>query len=372
MSGSKKAKGKSERKKRGARWLLALWRYLVFFLLMAFVITCCMILFLNRMSRSTGLVLSHGVVEQAAKVTFLNVLLLSLLCTVIDGIRRKIMVDRPVRKIVKAAERMMKGDFSVRIPPIHSIDSADGFGVIADCFNQMAQELSGTETLRTDFIANVSHELKTPLAVIQNYGTMLQQPGLPEEERLEYAKAVTDAARRLANLVTNILKLNKLENQQIYPAIATYSLSEQLCECLLTFEGAWEEKELDIETDVQEDVLVSADAELLSLIWNNLFSNAVKFTEPHGRVSLCLKAEGDFAVVQVSDTGCGIPPEVGRHIFEKFYQGDMSHATQGNGLGLALVKRVIDIIGGDISVCSEVGKGSTFTVKLRRETDAAA
>ena len=156
----------------------------------------------------------------------------------------------------------------------------------------MAQELSGTETLRTDFIANVSHELKTPLAVIQNYGTMLQQPGLPEEKRMEYAKAITEASRRLADLITNILKLNKLENQQIYPQVETYDLGEQLCECLLTFEEAWEEKELEIETDVQEAVLVDADAQLLSLVWNNLFSNAVKFTEPHGKISLSLRTRG--------------------------------------------------------------------------------
>lgn len=355
--------------KRSVRWLFALRRYLSFFLLMAFVITCCMVLFLNMVSRSTGLILSHDYVEKAAKVTFLNVVLLSLLCTVIDGIRRRFMIDRPVRKIVKAAEQITKGDFSVRIPPLHSLGSMSGFDVIADYFNQMAQELSGTETLRTDFIANVSHELKTPLAVIQNYGTMLQQPDLPEEKRLEYAKAVTNASRRLADLITNILKLNKLENQQIYPKVESYDLGEQLCECLLAFENAWEEKDLEIETDVEDDVQVDADAELLSLVWNNLFSNAVKFTEPYGKVTLSLKTEGEFAVVQVTDTGCGIPPEVGAHIFEKFYQGDTSHAAQGNGLGLALVKRVIDIVGGDISVSSEVGKGSVFTVKIRRKRD---
>ena len=266
----------------------------------------------------------------------------------------------------------MAGDFSVRISLNNNLDSMGDFAVIADYFNRMAEELSGTETLRTDFIANVSHELKTPLAVIQNYGTMLSQPNLAEEKRLEYARAVTGAARRLANLITNILKLNKLENQQIYPAVETYDLGEQLCECLLSFESAWEEKDLDIETDVEEEVMVDADAELLSLVWNNLFSNAVKFTEPKGRVSLSLRSEGEYAIVQVVDTGCGIAPEVGRHIFEKFYQGDTSHATQGNGLGLALVKRVIDIIGGDISVSSEVGKGSVFTVKLRRKQDGKA
>ena len=235
--------------------------------------------------------------------------------------------------------------------------------------NNMANSLSNSEGTRRSFIANVSHELKTPLAVIQNYGTMLQQPGLSEEKRLEYAKAVTDASRRLAHLITNILKLNKLENQQIFPQAETYDLGEQLCQCLLTFENAWEEKGLDIQTDIQENVLVEADSELLSLVWNNLFSNAVKFTEPGGTLSLTLEVQEDLAVVRVGDTGCGIPPEVGRHIFEKFYQGDTSHATQGNGLGLALVKRVMDIVGGDISVESQVGVGSVFTVKLRRKRD---
>ena len=354
--------GKEKRRRRN--WLFSLRRYLTFFVLMAFVITCCMLLFLNTMTRATGLELSQEYVEAAAKVTFLNILLLTLVCTLIDGLRRKWMVGRPVRKIIKAAEQITQGDFSARVPDLHSLDAGDGFGEIGDCFNKMAQELSGTETLRTDFIANVSHELKTPLAVIQNYGTMLQQPGLSEEKRLEYAKAVTDASRRLANLITNILKLNKLENQQIFPQAETYDLGEQLCQCLLAFENAWEEKGLDIQTDIQENVLVEADSELLSLVWNNLFSNAVKFTEPGGTLSLTLEAQEDLAVVRVGDTGCGIPPEVGKHIFEKFYQGDTSHATEGNGLGLALVLRILRMMGGSISVTSAPGEGSTFTVRL--------
>lgn len=346
-------------------------RYLALFFLIAFVISCCMLLFLDTMTKSMDLALTEEGIAWAAKATFANVLLLSLLFTVIDGIRRKFSVERPVRRIVEAAERIMQGDLTARIQPIHSADRMDGFDVIIDYFNRMAEELSGMETLRTDFIANVSHELKTPLAVMQNYATMLQQPDLPEEKRLEYAKAIADASRGLANMVSNILKLNKLENQEIYPAVQAYDLGEQLCECLLAFEDEWEKKNLEINTAIEEDVQVTADPELLSLVWNNLFSNAIKFTEPGGTVSLALTAAGDSAVVRISDTGCGIRPEVGKHIFEKFYQGDTSHATKGNGLGLALVKRVIDIIGGDISVASEVGKGSVFTVMLRRKTGGA-
>ena len=227
------------------------------------------------------------------------------------------------------------------------------------------------EALRTDLIANVSHELKTPLAVIRNYGTMLQSPGLADEQRIEYARAVTEQSR-LAGLVTNILRLDRLEDQKIYPAVKRYDLVEQLAECLLQFEGIWENKGIDIETDMEEGVSVDADGELLALVWNDLFSNALKFTEAGGTVSLSLKTEGDLAAVRVSDTGCGISPEADRHMFEKFYQGDTSHATQGNGLGLALVKRVVDIIGGDISVESEVGKGSTFTVRIGRPADGTA
>ena len=353
-------------------WFLALWRYSVFFLTVCAIITCCMIPFLRVLSRFTGFALTQESIGPAARLTFLNTVMLSLLCTLIDAVRRRIMIDRPVKRISDAAERVMRGDLSVRIEKVKSIDPHDGFNEIINYFNRMIQELSGTETLRADFIANVSHELKTPLAVIQNYGTMLTQPDLPEGRRLEYAGAITDASRRLADMISNILRLNKLENQTIYPDARTYNLGEQLCECLLGFENAWEKKNLDIQTDIEEDVYIDADPELLSLVWNNLFSNAVKFTESGGVISLALKTEEETAVISVSDTGCGIPPETGQHIFEKFYQGDASHSTEGNGLGLALVKRVIDITGGTIEVYSQAGCGSTFTVRLRRRIDEKA
>lgn len=356
-----------DKEKRFQSGLLGLRNYLAFFLTLCFVITCCMLLFLQTFASMSGISLQKEHIEMAARLTFLNIVCLSLICTLIDYLRRKIMVDRPVRHIIRAAEKVMRGDFSSKIEKIDSIDPNDGFNTIIDYLNRMIDELSRMETLRTDFIANVSHELKTPLAVMQNYGTMLQQPGLPENKRMEYARAITEASRRLAAMVTNILKLNKLENQTVYPNTRTYNLGEQLCECLLGFEDLWESKNLDIHTDIQDDVQVTADPELLALVWNNLFSNAIKFTDPGGTVSLVLETQGDQAVVKVSDTGCGISPEVGKHIFEKFYQGDTSHATKGNGLGLALVKRVIDITQGDIQVSSQLGKGSTFTVRLGRK-----
>ena len=348
------------------RVLLSVRTYIIFFLLMAFIITCCITLFTEMLRNSAGFVLTEENTRQAAILTLLNVILLSAICTAIDVVRRKFMVERPVKRITEAARRITEGDFTARIEEPDIFEAAGDFDEIIRCFNKMAEELSGVETLRTDFIANVSHELKTPLAVMQNYGALLCEPNLSEEKRLEYANAIGVQSRRLADLITNILKLNKLENQKIYPKKAKFNLSEQLCECLLNFESTWEKKNIEIKTDIEEEVFIRSDAELLTLVWNNLFSNALKFTEPKGTVSLSLKTDGGFAVVKVSDTGCGISPETGKHIFEKFYQGDTSHAAQGNGLGLALVRQVIDIVGAEVAVKSEVGKGSTFTVRIKR------
>ena len=347
------------------RFLKLVNNYLIFFLTVAFTVSCCMMLFLNTLAKTMEIEFTQYNIAAAAKITFWNVLLITFLFGTFDYVRRKLSVDRPVKKITDTTEKIMQGDFTVRVPVMHG-SAVEGFNRIGTAINQMAQELASVETLRTDFIANVSHEMKTPLAVMQNYGTMLQQPDLEDEMRIEYAKAITDGSRRLADMMTNILKLNRLENQQIFPQATEYDLGEQLCECLLQYENIWEQSQIEIETEIEEDVRIKADAELLALVWNNLFSNAFKFTEPGGTVSLSLRATEHHAVVNVKDTGCGMSPEVGAHIFDKFYQGDTSHATQGNGLGLALVKRVVEIMHGEISVESAKGVGTTFQVKIRR------
>lgn len=337
--------------------------FAIFFVLVSFVVTCCFMLFLSAMQDNLNIALTEIHMQLAAKLTFANVLLLSMIFSVGDCIRRHFTVDIPVQKILKATDQVMRGDFSVRIPESKWHDS-NGFSRIIRNFNAMIAELSGTETLRTDFIANVSHELKTPLAVMQNYGTMLQQPDLEEEKRMEYAKAITDASRRLAALITNILKLNRLENQQIFPEFQEYDLSEQLVRSLLMFEDVWEQKDIQIEADIPDSVMIKSDPDLLDHVWSNLLSNAMKFTPEGGTVSLRLSVEDGMAVVAVTDNGCGMTAEQGKHIFEKFYQADTSHATRGNGLGLALVKRVVDITGSTISVQSAPGKGTSFTVRL--------
>ena len=343
------------------KWLS---HYFVFFLLVAFVITCCTMLFVSILRDDLGITLTNENIGTAAKFTFLNVALLSLIFTIVDTIRRKLTVEKPIKNITDAAEKIVQGDFSVRVKPQSRFGTDATFNKVIDCFNKMAEELGSVETLRTDFIANVSHEMKTPLAVMQNYGTLLQATDLSAEKRIEYAKGVADGSRRMADMMTNILKLNRLENQQIYPQVTQFDLGEQLCECLIAYENVWEKSKIEIETDIAENVIVRADAELLAHVWNNLFSNAFKFTPSGGTVTVSLTATDNYAFVKVKDTGCGMSPEVGAHIFEKFYQGDTSHSVQGNGLGLALVKRVIDIMQGEIEVESILGKGSTFTVRI--------
>lgn len=346
--------------------LRAVYHYLLFFFLAAVLTSCTLSLFVRTLAKDLGVTLTETNLNRAAKLAFLSVILLSILFAVMDTIRRRLTTERITKELTAAARRLVQGDFQVRIAPGSRIGMEENYREIIDCFNKMAQELGSLETLRTDFIANVSHEMKTPLAVMQNYGTLLQAPELSEEDRLDYARGVAEGSRRLADMMTNILKLNRLENQQIYPQTTQFDLGEQLCECLLQYEDVWEKAKIEIETDLAEHILVQADGELLRLVWNNLFSNAFKFTPAGGTVSVSLTAEADCAVVKVSDTGCGMSAEVGSHIFEKFYQGDSSHATQGNGLGLALVKRVVDILHGTISVESTIGVGTTFTVKIRR------
>lgn len=299
-----------------------------------------------------------------AVLILILIFILSTFCTVLDYFRRKIMVDKPVSKILEATEKIACGDFSTRIEIEHGYDKYNEFDAISENLNTMAAELGKSEVLKNDFISNVSHEMKTPLAVIGNYASALADPNLDVETREKYAATLKSATDRLSRLVTDILKLNKLQNQEIKPEISRLNLSDALAECILAFEGKIVEKDLLLECDL-DDVFISSSRSLLEIVFSNLISNAIKFTEPGGRVSVTLKEIEGNAVVRVTDTGCGMTKEVGMRIFEKFYQGDTSHAGEGNGLGLALVKKVIDILGGEITVASQLGKGTSFTVTLK-------
>ncbi len=296
------------------------------------------------------------------------IIVLSLLCTLIDILRRKAMIEGPVNEILLATERIAAGDFSVRLEIVRPYEKFTEYDLIFDHLNTVAEELGKSEMLKNDFISNVSHEIKTPLAVIQNYAMILGDRSLDEDTRQKCSDAILSAAKRLSSLVTNILKLNKLENQKISPEYGKVNLTEMLEEAIIAFEDVIEKQDLTLECSL-DDVVIESSLSSLEIVWNNLLSNAIKFTEPGGRIGVSLKKEGSGAVVEISDSGCGISPEVGKRIFEKFYQGDTSHAGEGNGLGLALVKRVIDTLGAQISVRSELGRGSTFTIKLRGDRD---
>lgn len=299
-----------------------------------------------------------------AILILIMVIILSVVVTIFDVIRREIMVEKPVKRIINATEKIASGDFKTRLEIAHTYDKYNEYDIIMENLNTMASELSKSEILKADFISNVSHELKTPLAVIQSYATLLQDESLDSEARKKYSITLLQASRRLSDLITNILKLNKLENQAISPEYENINLTDVVAEIVISYEELIENKGIELSCDF-EDITIISCVSYIEIILNNLMSNAIKFTEKDGKITVVLKNIDNGAIIKISDTGCGISKETGKRIFEKFYQGDTSHAAEGNGLGLALVKRVIDIMGGEISVKSELNKGSEFTVVLK-------
>ena len=357
---------KRKRKDKRIKYSLFSFKRFVFvFAVVGFVVTVSFYLFFNSNHfPEAPILITDYTISFRALITLGNILFLCIVFSAFDSIRRKINFGIPLEKILDATREITKGNFKVRLKPIHRIGFRNELDVIMEDFNKMAEELDSNAAMKTDFIADVSHEFKTPLSVIQNYATMIQEPDLDEEKRQEYARILCDTSKNLSELVSNILKLNKLENQQIFPEKKPYNLSEQLCECMLLFEKDFENKALDIQLNLDEDLIIKADYDLLMHVWNNLFSNAIKFNSDGGKITLALRKQNRTAVVTVSDTGIGMDQRTKKHLFEKFYQGDSSRSTHGNGLGLTLVKRVIDIAEGSIAVQSEINKGTTFTVTL--------
>lgn len=280
--------------------------------------------------------------------------------------------ETPMQMLAKAAGKVAHGDFSVFVPTINTPDKYDYLDVMIMDFNTMVEELGSMETLKTDFFSNVSHEFKTPLAVICNNAQLLEKEENLEEKQKESVQSILRSARRLSDLIMNMLKLNKLEKQTIQPMPEAYDLCRQLCECALQFEDRWESKEIEFDVDMEERRMILADPGLLELVWTNLLSNAIKFTPSGGKVTLTEFSDGESVTVSVRDTGCGMDETTKNHIFDKFYQGDSSHSTEGNGLGLALAKRILELAEGEISVDSTVGMGSTFTVKMPLNLDRDA
>ena len=339
-----------------SRFPLPLFGVILGGLMLASGIHMGLIMLVRHLTDDNGVILTHAVLVYWCAVSLSMTLLIRRLM--------KTTYEKPVQELAAATRKVAEGDFSVYVPPIHTADKLDYLDVMILDFNKMVAELGSIETLKTDFFSNVSHEIKTPLAVIRSTAQLLKNEELPPERRAEYVDTIDKYSGRLAELIANILKLNKLEKQSIQPKPEPYDLCAQLAECALLFEGRWEEKNIEFEAELEDSLTIRADESLLELVWNNLLSNAIKFTGHGGTVTLRQISTADAAEVSVSDTGCGMDEETLKHIFDKFYQGDTSHATEGNGLGLALVLRILRMVGGAISVSSAPGEGSTFTVRL--------
>ena len=339
------------------RSLFSFGHFVVHFVFYLAVIAFCFLLFATLSGTTADDALFKKV------MTAMTIIIMASATCVANEIYRKVTIEKPLKKILDATERVTEGDFSTQIQ-LSKNKGENEFDVIFENFNKMVKELGSTETLRSDFISNVSHEIKTPLAVIQNYTTLLKDENLTPKQSGEYLCAVNEATKNLSTLISNILKLNKLENQEIYPNLKKINLCENVCESLFYFEDEIERKGITLNADLDKEIIVETDSELLTLIWNNLISNALKFTDDGGTLTVSVDESNGKAVVTIRDNGCGMSQETGRRIFDKFYQGDTSRASQGNGLGLALVKKVIDIIGGEITVESKLGEGSTFSVGI--------
>ncbi len=344
--------------KRNGRLKTALIGYVAFFATIAAVVTAAVLAFAAAEKRYGD---DRGVLALVMLAVCFG---LSLACTVIDAVRRRLTVNAYVEEILLATERITSGDFTVRLTPRHPFDRYDDLDLIAVNLNKTAEALGRNESINADFVSNVSHEIKTPLSIISSYAAALQNEALSRDERDSYARTVLEAAKRLTALVTNVLKLSKLENQKLDPELEVLRLDEIIAQSVFGFDDLIERKRLELDCDLAELTAFTSPT-YLEIVVNNLLSNAIKFSPEGGKIVVALSAQGKNAVLTVADEGIGMTEETGKRIFDKFYQGDSSHAKEGNGLGLALVKRVIDVLGGEIAVESAPNEGSTFVVTLK-------
>lgn len=269
----------------------------------------------------------------------------------------------PIIHLGKAMRTVASGDFTPRLSTKSPISEVQE---LYQNFNRMVQELAATEILQSDFISNVSHEFKTPINAIEGYATLLSGGCQADPEQKEYAGKILYNTRRLSGLVGNILLLSKVENQAIPAGREGFRLDEQLRQAVVALEEKWTAKNIQLEAELEE-VTYSGNEQLLTHVWMNLIDNAIKFTPEGGEVIIRLMASERNVLVSVEDSGCGIPEEDCQRIFEKFYQAENSHQQEGNGLGLPLAKRIVDIHRGRISAENRLGGGAKFTVVLPLE-----
>lgn len=270
------------------------------------------------------------------------------------------LIIRPIQNISNAFDELSCGNFDVKVPENEKIAE---IREMARHFNTMTYDLSHIETLRSDFVVNVSHEFKTPIAAIEGYATLLQNEKLSPEKHRHYVGKILDNSQKLSNLSSNILMLSKLENQGTVPQYTEYRLDEQLRKSVLNLEAKWTEKNIEFDMDLPRQLFYGCE-QLLDQVWSNILDNAIKHSPQNDVIHVSIHQTEERLLVRISDHGEGMTEDVKKHIFEKFYQGDSSRKAEGNGLGLALVKRIIDLCQGEIIVQSTPGKGAAFEVVL--------
>lgn len=331
----------------------------IFALIMAVIITASMVLtflIIYILLRVTESPLT-GVITSSMFIAIVSIVVGTLLSSYVS---KKML--RPILNINDAAKKVAKGDFTVRL---EEASIANEIREIAENFNLMLRELSNTETLRNDFVSNVSHEFKTPLSVIEGYAMLLQDETLTKEEERKYVSTILENTGRLTELTQSILSLSQIENQEIILQKERFQLDEQIRRVLLDFETIWENKNLTIDLNMDETYIYGSQS-LLARVWSNLIDNAIKFSDQNGMLSIECSEDGDNIVVIVKDTGIGMDEVVMKHAFDKFYQGERSHHVKGSGLGLALVHRIVTLCGGTVSMQSEKGKGTAVIVMLQK------
>ncbi|WP_195989368.1 HAMP domain-containing sensor histidine kinase [Clostridium sp. D53t1_180928_C8] len=264
-----------------------------------------------------------------------------------------------IREFIAGTEKLSRGDFSARLNLTHPPE----FKILSENFNLMAQELGGIEVLRTDFINNFSHEFKTPIISIKGFAEILKDDELSKEERDEYLDIIIDESKRLTSLATNVLNLSKIETVAILKDTQKINIGEQIRQSILILNSKFESKDISLDINI-EDYYISGNKEMLSQVLINLLDNAIKFNNKQGIVSIKTEKKGDKIIIDISDSGVGINKETITKIFDKFYQGDASHGVNGNGLGLSIVKKIVDLHNGTIKCESIVSKGSKFTIIL--------
>ena len=269
---------------------------------------------------------------------------------------------QPLRVLIERMHALANGQFGTRLQPRGLLWRYPAYKELSDTFNTLAEELEDTELLRSDFINNFSHEFKTPIVSIAGFAKLLQRGNLTEEQRQEYLEIIENESMRLSYMATNVLNLTKVENQAILTDLTEFNLAEQIRDCILLLINKWEAKQLDLRLEMDE-LYIHASEELLKQVWINLLHNAIKFTPEGGLIEVSTHDQGGAIAVSITNHGSEIPPEAMDRIFNKFYQADESHAAEGNGVGLAIVKRVTELHNGTVTVTSE-NNVTTFTVTL--------